>query len=671
MSPMASGPTDITTAASGDVVPPRRRGKSKARNFTYDGPVSVIRLELDAAEDVTRRRLEQHWGAVFRLRRACQRDAAARCRAYWAAHRGRAADPKALRERLGLSRKGIEAAAKRHIEGSGWMRDHLTKAIGLHVADEVWETIDRHLFADASGRRHGPPRVGSWWEFARIPGRARSHTKTTPTWETYRLVGTLDGHLNTYRHRRLPASACTASAAADQPAGVSILAQPARLPAPRRPPSGSWWDHDGALAMVFTGLPAGDVVLPVRLPQGAGQWAHVAHFLADPTIWHKIDLVRVADRRAPGGWRYYPHLLTHRGGYQSASTKARRATVPAGRRAGADANVSNLSVASFPTQHPEQLAIGRIDCTPEQLAAAAAQAKRARNRQRALDRSRRNTNPDQYGPSVRQHQRALRRAERGLQARRVTDPGGQRDARADGVPCRAYRHDQLSGRYRTIRADHTEAARSASQAKHARAAAVAATIVAAHGNTITVEDCRISTWARLWGKRIAVFSPGMLVSALHAECAATGGQFYRAGTRLTALSQHCLCGQRVDKPLDQRTHDCGHCGLRSDRDIVSAALAACVELTDPDDPRTAAVDYRLAHALRAGWASQQEWEGSVNRHQPPTPPDGAESARTGSRNPVASAEHAAPGTPPNRPGRKPGRRGTSRKQPAPKLIGAA
>ncbi len=111
-------------------------------------------------------------------------------------------------------------------------------------------------------------------------------------------------------------------------------------------------------------------------------------------------------------------------------------------------------------------------------------------------------------------------------------------------------------------------------------------------------------WRRLWGKRIAVFSPGMLVSALHAECVATGGQFYRAGTRLTALSQHCLCGQRVDKPLDQRTHDCGHCGLRSDRDIVSAALAACVELTDPDDPRTAAVDYRLAHALRAGWASQ-------------------------------------------------------------------
>jgi hypothetical protein len=64
--------------------------------------------------------------------------------------------------------------------------------------------------------------------------------------------------------------------------------------------------------VVFTGLPGGDLVLPVRLPQGAGQWAHLCHFLAHPGVWHKMDLVHVRDRRAPGGWRYYAHLLTHR-----------------------------------------------------------------------------------------------------------------------------------------------------------------------------------------------------------------------------------------------------------------------------------------------------------------------------------------------------------------------
>ncbi|MGH3677411.1 MAG: transposase, partial [Mycobacterium sp.] len=303
---MAATGTDTTTATGGDLAP-RRRGRSKAPNFKYEGPVSVIRLDLDVGDAHVRQRVQRQWGAVFRLRRALHRDAAARCRVYWAAKRERGADPKGLRERLGLSRKGIEAAAKAHIEASGWMRDHLTKAIGLHVADEVWETVDRHLFSDSSGRRHGPPRIGSWWDFTRIPGRARSHTKTTPAWESYRLVGTLDGHLDTYRHPQLPAAVRTAAEAAGQLAGTSILAQPARLAAPARPASGSWWHHSGALAVVFTGLPAGDLVLSVRLPQGAGQWAHLSHFLSDPSVWHKIDVVRGRDRKAPGGWRYYAH----------------------------------------------------------------------------------------------------------------------------------------------------------------------------------------------------------------------------------------------------------------------------------------------------------------------------------------------------------------------------
>ena len=669
---MAFARTDIMAATSDDGVTsvPRRRGKSTAPNFSYQGPVAVIRLELDVCDARTRGRLERQWEAVFRLRRALQRDAADRCRAYWAAHRERARDPEALRARLGLTRRGMEAAAKRHIEASGWMRAHLTKAVGLHVADEVWQTVDRHLFADKSGRRHGAPRVGSWWDFTRIPGRARSHTKDQPTWETYRLAGTLDGHVAAYRHGQLPTGVSTAHHAAAAPVGTSILAQPTRMPAPPRPASRSWWDHRGSLAVVFTGLPAGDLVLPVRLPHGAGQWPHLTHFLADPDIWHKIDLVRVRDRKAPGGWRYYAHLLVHRSGYQSPPTRVRRSEIPAARRAGVDANVSNLAVASFPDDQPADLRVEQIVCTSAQQRAADRVARKARARHKALDRSRRNTNADQYGPSVRQHKRAQRRAAAGLTAREVTNPGGARHARADGVPLLAYRRDRISGRYQRTRCDHAAESRSASQAKRARAAEIAARIVAAHGNTITVEDTNISAWARLWGKRIALFSPGTLVSALATECAATGGQFCRAGTHTTAMSQHCLCGARVAKSLAQRTHDCPHCGLCGDRDIISAALAACVKLTDPNDPRTAGVDYRLAHALRDGLASQQEWEGSVNRHQPPPSPDGG-SARTGSHHPVASAEQAAPGPPPNRPDPASGRHGTIRKQPASKLIGAA
>lgn len=655
---MAAAPTDSdgTTSAL------RRRGKSKAPNYSYSGPVSVIPLELDVSDDRVRRGLERQWDAVFRLRRALQRDAQDRCRACWAAHHERAADPKALRERLGLTRKAMEAAAKKHIEASGWMRDHLTKAIGLHVADEVWETIDRHLFADSSGSRHGPPRIGSRWEFTRIPGRARSHTKARPVWETWRLVGTLDGHLHTYRHPELPETVTTGVAAVAQPAGTSILAQPTRLPAPSKP-AGSWWKHDGELAVVFTGLPGGDVVLPVRLPQGAGQWAHLAHFLDDPSVWHKIDLVRVRDRHTPAGWRYYAHLLTHQPGYETASTLARRGAIPTGRRAGVDANVSNLSLASFPDQLSDELVIEQITLTGEQHQAAKQAERRARARQRALDRSRRNSNPTQYGPSARQQARDDRRAARRLQPKQVTNPGGARAARDDGAPLRAYRCDTLSHAYQRTRADHATDARARSQTKQARARHTAAAILATHGNRITVENCAISTWARLWGKGIQMFSPGMLVAALASECQATGGRLQRAGTRSTAMSQHCLCGQRVSKTLAQRTHDCPGCGLRADRDIVSAALAACVELADLDDPATARVDYELAHALRAGLACQQE-DRAQSTGTSPQRDHRAGSARAGSHHRVASAERAIhhPAYP-----RTDQDRWTSREQPKPKL----
>ena len=500
------------------------------------------------------------------------------------------------------------------------MRDHLTKAVGLHVADEVWESVDRHLFADSAGRRHGAPRVGSWWDFTRIPGRARSHTKATPTWETWRLVGTLDGHLGAHRHAQLPAAVSTAAEAATQLAGTSILAQPTVMPAPARP-GGSWWNHTGTLAVVFTGLPGGDVVMPIRLPQGAGQWAHLHHFLADPAVWHKIDLVRVRDRKAPGGWRYYAHLLTHQSGYQSRPPGSGAPSIPADRRAGLDANVSNLALASFPAAQPEQLVIDQIVVTLSSSRQRREQPP-SPGRQRALDRSRRNTNPEQYGPSARQRKRAHRRAAQGLPVKQVTNPGGPRAARADGVPLRAYRHDTLSGGLSAHPRDHAAESRAP-----------------VRPNTPAPATSRRGSWpptATPSPSRTAPSPPGRGCGARGSPCSvpacwsrpwpanaqATGGRLDRAGTRTTAMSQHCLCGQRVAKTLAQRTHDCPACGLHADRDIVSAALAACVELTDPDDPATARVDYRLAHALRAGLASQQEGEGSVNRHQPPTPPGG-------------------------------------------------
>jgi hypothetical protein len=135
----------------------RVRGKSKAKNWRRDAdaPCAVIRLELDASNAQVRRRVERMYAATFQLRRALQGQARSRVDAYWAAFRLREVDAAAARTRFGLSRASLETAAYRHVEAAGWLRHHVTKAVAMHVADEVWQTCERNLFGDKTGKRSG------------------------------------------------------------------------------------------------------------------------------------------------------------------------------------------------------------------------------------------------------------------------------------------------------------------------------------------------------------------------------------------------------------------------------------------------------------------------------------------------------------------------------------
>ncbi|MGH9059322.1 MAG: transposase, partial [Acidimicrobiales bacterium] len=461
-----------------------------------------------------------------------------------------------------------------HVERAGWMRHHFTKATALHVADEVWESADRFLFPDSTGRRHGIPRVGSWWGFTRIPGRARSHTKAQPVWETYRLVGSLQGHLDTY------GKPLTVAEAAALDSGQSVLAQPKHLPTSARRDR-AWWDYDGPLAVVYTGLPGADLVLPVRLPQGSGPFERVAHFLHDRSAWHKIDLCRVRDRRAPGGWRHQAHLTILGTGWAGPTTAEMRALAPAGRIGGVDGNVSHIAIASIDAHGDEPvLGTSHVTVTDTQREATVREAKKARDRMRALDRCRRGSNTRQYGLSKKQQARAQRRHTAGLTAKAVDVPGGARAANSRDIPKQAYRRDTLSSSYRDLRADHAAAASATGRRKDAFARQTAQAIVAAHGPNLVTEDVNIRTWSLRWGRGVAAFTPGRMLAHLAAECTAAGGALLRASTFTTALSQHCICGARAKKTLSQRWHACP-CGVEGDRDLVSAAMATTVVLTDP------------------------------------------------------------------------------------------
>ncbi|HUY60929.1 MAG TPA: transposase [Candidatus Dormibacteraeota bacterium] len=440
---------------------------------------------------------------------------------------------------------------------------HLPKALVLHTADQVWAGAARHLVPDAHGHRAGAPHPGRWGDFQTIPGRARSHT-TARKWETFRLVGTLQGHLDRYRTPTIPRGA-TVAEVLGYPAGTSVLRQPRRLRAPAPPASGSWGDHQGALAVVFRGGPASraeELLLPVHLPQGAGSWAHTAHHLADPTAWHKVDLVRSRDPGAPGGWRDEAHLLVLKAPYRSPATERRRAqAAQLDRRVGVDVNVSNVTVVSFDRALTEaRVTVVALDAGARAQRAAAHD--RARQRARALDRSRRTTNAAQYTRSRALARRAARRAAAGLRPVTVALPRGARLTTAAGGPRQAYRRDQLSATYRRLRGATAAAGAAATRTRANRARRIAAEARAVAG---------------------LHSAPGLL----------------RAATAPTALSQHCLCGARVPKTLADRLHRCPHCGLVGDRDRVSAALAACVTVPAPTDPRTARVDYATARCALA------------------------------------------------------------------------
>jgi len=541
----------------------------------------VLRLALDITDPVQRDRLEAVFSSAFQIKRALQHDARTRLRAYRAAHRERKQDAFALRKRLGLrARKEMEYRAYAHLDAAPHLRDHVTKALAMHLADSVWTPVERYLFPDASGKRQGIPGIGRWQDFTRIAGRARRH-ETPRKWETFRLHGTLAGHRAAYT-------------------GTDGFFQPRRM-RPVREPKGSWWNHTGPLVMVFSGLPGGDLVLPVRLPSAPGNQAMLEHHLADPSRWHKIDLVRSRDAR--GGWRYEAHLMVLTQPYVSASTRARRAAAAhatSDRRAGIDVNVSNITIASVDDTH--ELRVTRVERSAGQRQRSHRRARQERSRQRALERSRRAMNAEQYQLSKRQAKQARRRAAAGLRPVAVI-PTGPRRARADGRPVQPFRLDELSNTYRRERAAQVAREASAARARRDHAREVAGAVVQEHGFTLTMEACDLRSWSRQWGRSMAAFAPGTIIAAIAREAEAvaaatrTEGGVVRASTRTTALSQHCLCGERVAKDLGQRTHTCPSCGLQGARDTISAVLAAHVVFGNRQEPESAVVDYEACRTL--------------------------------------------------------------------------
>jgi putative transposase len=190
--------------------------------------------------------------------------------------------------------------------------------------------------------------------------------------------------------------------------------------------------------------------------------------------------------------------------------------------------------------------------------------KKIRKLQRKIDRQRRANNPNNFNPN--------------------------------GTVKKGSKRWNKSNRYKKTVAKKREIERKqAAQRKSSHGKLVNRTLKL--GKHIKTEKVSVIAWQKNWGKSIGFKSPSSFQSELKRKAENAGGTVLMFSTRKTALSQTCLCGNKQKKSLSQRVHHCSVCGLKMQRDILSAYLSRYV------DPKTETLSIQLA---RNGWLGMEK-----------------------------------------------------------------
>ncbi|MDT5266792.1 MAG: hypothetical protein QOI90_3418, partial [Mycobacterium sp.] len=154
-----------------------------------------------------------------------------------------------------------------------------------------------------------------------------------------------------------------------------------------------------------------------------------------------------------------------------------------------------------------------------------------------------------------------------------------------------------------------------------------------HGADIACEKLNYVAWQKNFPRSVRDRAPGLLVETLRRKAESAGGnRLYEFNPKTTALSQHCLCGNREKKPLSQRVHRCG-CGIKEHRDLFSAYLGLHVRAAADGSDR---LDLETANQ---GWLRRQDVDGlprsscvaSPNRRGRRHPPSRRSVARINAR----------------------------------------
>lgn len=179
-----------------------------------------------------------------------------------------------------------------------------------------------------------------------------------------------------------------------------------------------------------------------------------------------------------------------------------------------------------------------------------------------------------FCPTVPRIERGRARVQRALdRSRRATNP---HCFRQDGTWIRSQRLTCRSRRYRALQAQQAEIDRRLA-AERARAHGELANRLLAQGATVKIEKLSYRAWQKTFGRSVRAKGPGLFVDLLRRKAESAGGQLIEFTTRSTRLSQYDHRSRSyAKKPLSQRWHTFED-GSRVQRDLYSAFLARFVE----------------------------------------------------------------------------------------------
>ncbi len=177
-----------------------------------------------------------------------------------------------------------------------------------------------------------------------------------------------------------------------------------------------------------------------------------------------------------------------------------------------------------------------------------------------------------FCPSVEQPWREMRCIERAMdRSKRATNPDC---FNADGTWKRGARAVNRSRRYQVLAQKRRDRERHLA-AERKRAHGELANRILGQGTEIHLEKLSYRAFQKRYGRSVKVRAPGAFVALLGRKARETGGGLIEISTRKTCLSQiDHTTGEYVKKPLSQRIHHFGD-GITApvQRDLYSAFLA--------------------------------------------------------------------------------------------------